>query len=177
LPTFLDMDPWPPAFRIPLLIKFYVWDFCIGLCIEVLVALCIVAFTGVCSGMSPMSTTISFMAFVKVYEFSRGIVAYGLEPFVMNAQLSLVFVTSSQLMKTCYFTSSSTKINWFINNEPNNVVCILHQITNMQRLEYWPLSHELQDHVVVAIAKELWEMMCNLVLWAHCPIIFILLCS
>ncbi len=42
-----------------------------------------------------MSTTTSFMAFVKVYEFSRGIVAYGLETFVMNAQLSLVFVTSS----------------------------------------------------------------------------------
>ncbi len=89
------------------------------------------AFTSVCSAMSPMSTITSYMAFVKVYEFSRGIVAYGLETFLMNAQLSLVFVTSSQLMKTCYFTPFSTKINWFISSEPNNVVCILHQITNM----------------------------------------------
>jgi hypothetical protein len=46
----------------------------------------------------------------------------------------------------------------------------------MQSVEYWPLSHELQDLIVVAIAKESWQMMCNLVLWAHCLIIFILLC-
>jgi hypothetical protein len=45
--------------------------------------------------MSPMSATTSFMAFVKVCEFSRDIMAYGLETFIMNVELSLVFVTSS----------------------------------------------------------------------------------
>jgi hypothetical protein len=51
-----------------------------------------------------MFATTSFMDVLKACEFSKGTMAYELESFAMNAQLSSILVTSSQLMKVCFFT-------------------------------------------------------------------------
>jgi len=54
------------------------------------------------------------------------------------------------------------------------VILVFHEIPNMGRIDYGPLPYEFYNNVIEGVVKRLRKVQNNLVMFAHCLIIFIL---